>query len=274
MRQRRQRIPTVFTACERETRLRGGEARLRAAASATLEPLESRVMLSLVEMTADPLATQGSNPQSFVAYQGAVYFEANIGGAGLWKSDGTAAGTTLLKPLPGSPLVAAAVSNNTLYWSAALDNNGVELWKSDGTAAGTVLVKNIAPGSAPSTPQQMTDVGGTLYFTADDGTHGRELWKSDGTAAGTVLVKDINPSGSSNPTNLTNVNGTLYFTANDGSHGVELWKSDGTASGTALVKDIAPGSASSSPAWLTGLAGRVFFAADDGQHGVELTGRE
>uniref|UniRef100_UPI00056C1DDD hypothetical protein n=1 Tax=Microcystis aeruginosa TaxID=1126 RepID=UPI00056C1DDD len=67
----------------------------------------------------------------------------------LWKSDGTAAGTVLVKDInPGSsssyPGSLTAVGN-TLFFTAydGLGGSGTELWKSDGTAAGTVLVKDI-----------------------------------------------------------------------------------------------------------------------------------
>jgi ELWxxDGT repeat protein len=83
---------------------------------------------------------------------------------------------------------------------------------------------DINPGSASSSPDNLTNVNGVLFFTANDGTDGTELWKSDGTAAGTVLVQDINPgSADSSPLWLTNVSGTLFFSAFDGTHGFELW---------------------------------------------------
>jgi ELWxxDGT repeat protein len=152
-----------------------------------------------------------------------------------------------------------------LFFAAYDATHGGELWKSDGTAAGTVVVKDINPGSASSSPGNLTNVNGTLFFAAVDATTGYELWKSDGTTAGTVRVKDIFP-GSSNsiPSNLTNVNGALFFTADDGTHGIELWKSNGTLTGTTLVKDIYLGSASSSPGNLTNVNGTLFFTANDG----------
>ena len=122
-----------------------------------------------------------------------------MNGTELWKSDGTAAGTVLVKNIsPGdssSYFYNLTVVGNTLFFSAR-GVSGTGLWKSDGTAAGTVLVKNISPDN-------LTAVGNTLFFSAR-GVSGYELWKSDGTAAGTVLVKNIRPSSSSsNPRNLT-----------------------------------------------------------------------
>ncbi|GBE72833.1 hypothetical protein myaer87_00600 [Microcystis aeruginosa NIES-87] len=197
----------------------------------------------------------------------------------MWKSDGTAAGTVLVKNIhPGSggsfPGGLTAVGN-TLYFTANDSVNGYELWKSNGTSAGTVLVADIRPGVPSSGPRNLRVADNTLYFTADDGVNGRELWKSDGTAAGTVLVANIRSGASgsissSDPFNLTVVGNTLYFSANDGVNGYELWKSDGTAAGTVLVADIRSGSSSSNPGNLTVVGNTLFFSADDGVNGREL----
>jgi ELWxxDGT repeat protein len=211
-----------------------------------------------------------SSPRSLTNVNGTLFFSAQgTGGRELWKSDGTAAGTTLVKDIyPGyhdsSPAGMTAV-NGTVFFKAYNDTNGTELWKSDGTAAGTVLVKDINSGFVGSNPDQFTNVNGTLFFTAYTAKNGSELWRSDGTAAGTVLVKDIIPGSSgSNPYPLTDVNGTLFFTVGDGANGWKLWKSDGTAAGTALVSNLT----ASGP--LTNVNGTLFFVADDGIHGWEL----
>jgi ELWxxDGT repeat protein len=64
---------------------------------------------------------------------------------GLWQSDGTPAGTTLVDPF----LVNArhlGVANGRM-WLTALDGGlGNELWTSDGTSAGTAAVKDIRAG--------------------------------------------------------------------------------------------------------------------------------
>jgi ELWxxDGT repeat protein len=210
----------------------------------------------------------GSNPFNLTNVNGTLYFSASDGthGTELWTSDGTAAGTTMVKDihtgsttfttytrgnygseyetwtLPNSSYAASFTNfNGKLYFTANDGTNGDELWSSDGTAAGTAMFADMNPGSVSSNPGSLTNVSGTLYFAADDGTHGYELWKSSGAAAGTSLVADINPgSASSGAWNLTNVNGELFFTANDGTHGDELWKSNGTVAGTTLVKDICP----------------------------------
>jgi ELWxxDGT repeat protein len=107
-------------------------------------------------------------------------------GRGLWKTDGTEAGTVLLKDSGyGADFFPQYMTNlnGTLYFSS-----GSDLWKSDGTVAGTVPVFE---ASNHLNPRYLTNVGGMLYFRGFDEAHGNELWKSDGTAAGTTLVRDI-----------------------------------------------------------------------------------
>jgi ELWxxDGT repeat protein len=197
----------------------------------------------------------------FAKIDGTIYFSAADGvHVGLWKSDGTEAGTVMVKDIYYSGRLTNV--NGMLYFAVNDHIHGNELWKSDGTEAGTVPVKDIFI----ATSYHFTDVNGTLYFTASDSTCGQELWKSDGTEAGTVLVKDILPgSDGSSPNDLINVNGMLYFWASDKTHGQELWKSDGTEAGTVMVKDIYVGSTSSqfSYPFPTTINGQLYFTATD-----------
>ena len=189
-------------------------------------------------------------------------------GTELWKTDGTIAGTSLVKDLvpgTGSSAPSNLVNfNGTLFFRANDGTHGFELWKSDGTEAGTVLVKDIAPGPANGissvfgTNAEFTVAGSQLFFVANDGTNGSELWKTDGTDAGTVMVKNISPTDS-NPNNFANVNGILFFAATEPTVGRELYRSDGTAAGTFLIRDIVGGVGSSAPSELTNVNGLLFF---------------
>jgi ELWxxDGT repeat protein len=123
-------------------------------------------------------------PSGLTQVDGTLFFAANDGSHGweLWKSDGTEAGTVLVKDiwpledrssLDEYPRVMAGM--NGLLFFAARDGREKELWQSDGTEAGTVLVRDINT-FASSYPEELTPMEGTLFFRANDGWHGRELW--------------------------------------------------------------------------------------------------
>ena len=167
-----------------------------------------------------------------VAFGGDIYFQADDGtnGSELWKSDGTAAGTVMVKDFyapggNGAPYNLVTVGG-TLYMTAFSGTGGWDLWKSDGTTGGTVLVKDFSP-TAYSQPDKLTSFGGALYFGAWDGIEA-ELWKSDGTTGGTTTIYDMNGSNSSDPGYLTPHGGLLYFQAFDDDNGTEMYFSDGT----------------------------------------------
>lgn len=173
---------------------------------------------------------------AFTEVSGELFFTAYSSGVGreLWKTDGTAAGTVLVKDInPGganSDLRYFTDIGGELFVQATDATNGAEVWKSDGTAAGTVLLKDINPGPGSSSPSEFIQFGSHFYFPANDGVDGYELWKSDGTAAGTTLAADINPGpGNSGVAGLTVAGGDLFFRANSGSTGSELWIARGSA---------------------------------------------
>jgi ELWxxDGT repeat protein len=214
-------------------------------------------------------------PTNLTAVGDTLFFAGNdiATGTELWKSDGTTAGTVLVKDLETSIGYASFPSSlidvdGTLFFLALGDSNtSVGLWKSDGTTAGTVLITKITTGyiSGP-----MAALNGILYFVKVNGVNGRELWRSDGTAAGTVMVKDVNPGGPSLIGPLVLFNGALFFDAHSSAFGTELWRSDGTADGTTIVKDVIPGPDGSYPVRLSDINGELFFVANDPAYGREL----
>lgn len=113
-----------------------------------------------------------------------LFFLAGDGehGVELWASDGTAAGTVLVRditPGEGSSFFdtsSLAVAGGKVYFSATDGVSGFELWESDGTAAGTRRVQDIAPGPLSSSPDELAVAGNRLFFAADDGVHGMEPW--------------------------------------------------------------------------------------------------
>lgn len=217
-----------------------------------------------------------SSPNTFTNVNGTVFFQAiDANGSTLWKSDGTTAGTVMVKNI--NPVSAGALDdkwlsiNNNLYFKGDDGVSGTQLWKSDGTSAGTKLLVDLSTyGTTGANPAWLTNVNGTLFFRGGLGTNGGFLWKSDGTVAGTVKVDPS--SGLWGIDQFTAVNKTLFFSAANTvmGNGSELWKSDGTPSGTVLVKDINSGSTGSNPESLININGTLFFRADDGINGGEL----
>ncbi|MCC6678608.1 MAG: hypothetical protein IT436_15855 [Phycisphaerales bacterium] len=177
-----------------------------------------------------------------------LYFGNNGLGLGyeLWISDGTAAGTSLVRDIrPGSagsvPQVFTPFADDMLFF-ADDGEHGMELWITDATEAGTVLVKDINAGAAgslqvsPTITPNMVELDGALLLAAADSTFGNELWRTDGTEAGTWMVLDVRAgSGSSNPAMFTRVDDVVYFFCYTQGPGYDLWTTDGTTAGTVKV---------------------------------------
>jgi ELWxxDGT repeat protein len=163
--------------------------------------------------------------------------------AGLWKSDGTEAGTAFIvssfnyapaeEPVMGELGSFAAFNGELMIFAWKIDYVdygaaiGMEVWKSDGTEAGTVQIKEIL-SAEPSDAGLRTTLNGHLYFMANDDNNGLELWETDGTTVGTEAI-DLNPGpGYSYPGGLTVVNDQLFFWANDDDNGFRPWALENT----------------------------------------------
>lgn len=112
------------------------------------------------------------------------YAETTAAGGEPFASDGTQAGTTLLRDLwPGAggsyPYEFRASGSRLAWFVAETPNEGGELWVTDGTAAGTKLVADLFPGSDGSYPEYRALSRGRLYVAADDGIAGTEIWVMD-----------------------------------------------------------------------------------------------
>jgi ELWxxDGT repeat protein len=180
-------------------------------------------------------------------------------GTEFWMTDGTAAGTVMVKDInpgaAGSSPASITRFGRFMIFSASDGTNGAELWRSDGTAAGTVMVADLRPGASGSFPGRFKECNGSLFFEANGGT-GDALWKTDGITA--VKVADITVMNTTRP--MACLNNVLVLGAFDAANGMELWRSDGTTAGTTLVKDIVPGAGDSDPRELVLFQGKVFFS--------------
>lgn len=217
-------------------------------------------------------STHSIHPKGFYTYNGKMYFNANVGpyGEELWATDGTVAGTNMVKDILEKPNTynygsypGDFIELNGKMIFAADDGRGRELWISDGTNAGTQLLKEIYPGTGPSNPGYFIKLGNKLIFNAQEPGTGIELWVTDGTAAGTQMLKDIKPGTSSSyPYGHILFNGRIYFGADNGSS-TALWETDGTAAGTKIAVNVKTTN-------LTEMSGKLYFCSSTTLHGNEL----
>ncbi|MBC8105108.1 MAG: hypothetical protein H7Z14_00840 [Anaerolineae bacterium] len=216
----------------------------------------------------------------------------------LWISDGTAAGTTLLKDInPGagsSQPYGFTVGNGVVYFGAEDNGADSQVWRTDGTPGGTVKLTNAPDGvvsfhfnsgnfyyslfdlpglfvingagaqaTVSATLEDIAwigDVGSVAVFTATDPTVDQSLWATSG--GGATLLSDPTDLGTASFTRGTTVNGQLVFGMDWNHNGTELWRTNGTAAGTALIADINPGLfKSSTPHTFTTVGNTAFFTA-------------
>ncbi|MFL5116237.1 MAG: ELWxxDGT repeat protein [Microvirga sp.] len=191
-----------------------------------------------------------------------------VHGRELWRTDGTATGTFLVKDiLPGSVgsgLGSLTKVGSQVFFTASDKQFGpVQLWVNDGTAAGTVKVSETISGAA-----NFVDYNGFLHFIGSDRFANHGVFRTDGTAAGTVLVS----ASTFDFYTPTVSNGLIYFVGDSSFVQQEPWVSDGTAAGTHLLKDIYPKGNSLSPfsTNFTPVGSLTFFTANEPTHGSEL----
>jgi ELWxxDGT repeat protein len=166
-------------------------------------------------------------------------------GWALWRSDGTAVGTELIR----DPDTQASSAPTTLYgtilvgwptpkagtehgvvWRALDDDHGVEPWVSDGTLAGTRMLVDTCSAGCEEPPQiaarrPFAKAGELVYI----GTWDQDIWVTDGTVGGSrLLVEGLNVTLAMPwPRPEGQVDALLA--------GEGLWVSDGTTEGTVQV---------------------------------------
>jgi len=230
--------------------------------------------------------TLGSaSPSDRIVCGGLLYFVAGTAGDGLslWRTDGTAAGTFVVKQgaRPGATDVGGTTSSmaevgGVLYFVAGSANTGMSLWRTDGTPSGTEQVQLPAGLAAPQLITNLVAMGGTLYFVAspvnNPTAQPADLWRTGGTTASTVAVRHA--GAALNPRNVICVDQALFFwRLEKPTFAVTLWRSDGTDAGTGMLSTIV--AASDGGDWLgmfTVAGSRLYFAeAGNGNNGSVWT---
>ncbi len=205
-----------------------------------------------------------------------LFFDADLNkGEQLWVTNGTRAGTKLVKNAIGSGQFGNKVVVGSVLYFASQARQGnratYQLFKSNGTAAGTVAVA-LPVSASKSGPfsGDLADYDGTLYFSA-----GVRLMKTNGVATkvvGTFGPPHYEPIEDGGIDDLTVAGGLLYFTFPDATEqGEYLYATNGTAGGTTLVHDFVNGNL---PYKLlsnfTAVGSKLFFGADPVGEGPSL----
>jgi len=209
--------------------------------SAQVQGLEPRRMLS-TNLVAD---MGGIYPTDSVTVAGVSYFTASHArfGRELWRSDGTAGGTVMVRDLtPGiydSQIVEIKAYGSGIAFvvRSAPGASLLSLWKSNGTKTGTVKVADLPDDVFE---HSLTAVGARLIFVTGEHSDmegeaqaNGVLWSSDGTAAGTRAIVQLDDYAS--PLNYHNpelVGGHALFATP-----YSMWSTDGTAAGTVRLTD-------------------------------------
>lgn len=194
-----------------------------------------------------------------------LFVLAGSNGNAIWVSDGSAAGTKLLRyfpvkhvtNVPADPIIAIGSS---VYFLGTSQKGAEQLWKSDGTKAGTVLVKTIGARWPPASVSKFVSLDNIIYFAALKNDF--VFWRSDGTREGTFETTLPKSAG-----DIITWNSSLYLTAYvNAAPGQSYWsffRSDGTAEGTIELQKISAGS-------FTSGGNLLYFAGRDEDHGNEL----
>lgn len=212
-------------------------------------------------------ARVGTSLSDLVSLGNVAVFAAqeDVHGTELWITDGTAAGTRVLRDIrpgvEGSWPWELKRSGNLVFFLADDGVLGRELWRTDGTAVGTFMIGELVPGpGGVSGLAQMVSVAGGLVFPFGNG-----LWFTDGSRG--MLVQGVTlPATASS---FAPLGGRILFQV-----GADLWATDGPAAGARLVRSFQGlillrrgRQAYDAP---VELAGRLLFLASDGVTGFEL----
>ena len=156
-----------------------------------------------VAFTAISSSVQASQAGFFVS-NGIGFFDAlsdtsvpeNVG---LWRTDGTQAGTYAINPT-GTVLnpvsFGTAAGGLTAFINEGSNGSGT-LWVTNGSASGTTEITNAALGANLNTAIKMVSLNGKAAFAAVNAAGDYSVWTTDGTSAGTVQIFDGGDAGAS-----------------------------------------------------------------------------
>ncbi len=196
------------------------------------------------------LGVTPSGLDRWVEVNGVSYFllGGRLGPLELWKTDGTPAGTRLVRALDENSGAAAgglaATADGRLvlaaYASLSWDEHEIQFWRSDGTAAGTHLGRTLSTFSTGfSFPMFGHSDAGVLLWMEGETYSSSELWFSDGSESGTARLAEFHALNSwTDSSGGFKVDGrSVYFIATSNGQR-SIWRSDLTPETTRPIVNV------------------------------------
>lgn len=193
--------------------------------------------------------------------------------SGIWRSDGTAAGTVRLRdPATGDPYTfpKMAVAGDKLVFTEIGDT----LYAADGKQT-QALAKVVQPGGFVLA---LKAVQGVAYCSVHNADRSISVWKTDGTAVGTILLPQMAPAPfvprpddytGETAEDVVGLGGWIYYFAQT-QQGWGLWRMNAANGQVEAVADLPDNLTSAQPKQLTMFDGAIYFSAYDGREGRKL----
>lgn len=242
----------------------------------------------LVDLVPGSEGLDSPNSDSYAVLNNELYFTINHPDYGdeLWKTDGTANGTVLVKDIrtgsdPSQPIQLTTFGSHVYFMAnTGIDSNpgknaattgSFNLWRTDGTDPGTELVS--ITGSDALAPFPMQVIGGSIYFYNGRSIIGvpsedRGIWTTDGTENGTIQL-----AAGLKLTPLAVVNNELVYQAVDPtvpSFGNEFRKADGAVFGTRITDNYSGEKSTIVGEEFAVVNNDIYFYGNDGNTGGTL----
>lgn len=228
--------------------------------------------------------TASSNVGEAVELDGKIIFTASSEeyGQELWITDGTAAGTRMLRDIyagsqssnpEGLAVHDDGINPPKVYFRATDAAHGAELWSTDGTSAGTNLVRDFYVGSTSSSPASIVSAGGRLFVSARlEGAYREILMAGAGVDPRFQAIRVSNTTGGGvRPEDraMTYFQNALYF-AGSSSNGNQLYKLNPVTRVISSVTNYPESSGGLVARELTVSGTRLYFSGSNYLEGREL----
>ncbi|HET9766153.1 MAG TPA: hypothetical protein VFS60_04865 [Thermoanaerobaculia bacterium] len=145
----------------------------------------------LVDLTSSIRATAAAGARIF-------YLTGDYASTELWTSDGTAAGTRMLRSFPRGTYSESGwleAAGNRVLFAADDGTHGPQVWRSDGTTAGTVRLTTLAPvsGELYITPTGVEALGEGVLVIYRESSASTKLYATAGPGQPMVVVQSTCP---------------------------------------------------------------------------------